>query len=106
MRAVTTSPLVMTYALEEFWESPGAAIYDRNTKADTYAPLGVRELWLVNPENEIVEAQNLKPAKKGRKGVYGAGRVFKRGERVESIVEPKFSPSVSEIRRAVPRKSK
>jgi len=109
MQAVTTSPLVKTYKLEEFWELPepkDGAIYDRNTKADAYAALGVRELWLVDPENEIVEARNLKPAKKGRKGVYGAGRVFKRGERGESKVAPKFSPSVSEICRAVPRKSK
>src|SRR5215208_901068 len=28
--------------------SPGSAIYDRNTKADTYAALGVRELWLID----------------------------------------------------------
>ena len=28
--------------------SPGSAIYDRNTKADTYAALGVKELWLVD----------------------------------------------------------
>jgi Uma2 family endonuclease len=26
--------------------SPGSAIYDRNTKADTYLVLGVKELWL------------------------------------------------------------
>lgn len=86
--------------------SPGAAIYDRNTKADTYAALGVRELWLVDPENETIEVRNLKRLKKGEKGSYGAGRVFKRGERVESKVLPKFSPSVSEICRAAPRKSK
>jgi hypothetical protein len=66
----------------------------------------VRELWLVDPENGIVEARNSKPVKKGQKGVYGVGRVFKRGERVESKVLPKFSPWVSEICRAVPRKSK
>jgi hypothetical protein len=46
------------------------------------------------------------PVKKGQKGVYGPGGVFTRGERVESKLLPKFSPSVSEIRRAVPRKSK
>jgi len=86
--------------------SPGTAIYDRNTKADTYAALGVRELWLVDPDNETVEVRNLKRMKKGEKGSYGVGRVFKRGERVESKVLPKFSPSVSEICRAVPRKSK
>ncbi len=28
--------------------SPGSAIYDRNTKADTYAALGVKELWLID----------------------------------------------------------
>ncbi|MGE0129142.1 MAG: Uma2 family endonuclease [Blastocatellales bacterium] len=86
--------------------SPGTAIYDSNTKADTYAALGVRELWLVDPENETIEVRNLKRAKKGEKGSYGAGRVFKRGERVESKVLPKFSPSVSEICRAAPRKLK
>jgi len=86
--------------------SPGTAIYDCNTKADTYAALGVRELWLVDPENGTVEVRSLKRVKKGGKSSYGVGRVFKRGERVESKVLPKFSPSVSEICRAVPRKSK
>src|SRR2546428_9779645 len=86
--------------------SPSTAIYDRNTKADTYAALGVRELWLVDPENGIVEAQNLKRVKKGEKSRYGVGRVFKRDERVESKALPKFSPWVSDICRAVPRKSK
>src|SRR5262245_40849675 len=86
--------------------SPSTAIYDRNTKADPYAALGVRELLLVDPENETVEVRNLRRAKKGQKGGYGAGRIFKRGERVESKVLPKFSPSVSEACRAVPRKSK
>src|SRR5215212_9684798 len=28
--------------------SPSSAIYDRNTKADSYAALGVKELWLVD----------------------------------------------------------
>ncbi len=86
--------------------SPGSAIYDRNTKADTYAALGVRELWLVDPDNETVEVRNLKRGKKGQKGSYGAGRIFKRGERVDSRVLPAFSPPVTEICRAVPRKSK
>ncbi len=86
--------------------SPGTAIYDRNTKADTYGALGVREFWLVDPENETVEVRHLMRAKKGQKGSYGPGRVFSRGEMVESKVFTKFSPSVTEICRAVPRKSK
>jgi Uma2 family endonuclease len=89
--------------------SPGSAIYDRNTKADTYAALGVRELWLVDPENQTVEVRNLRRLKRaGReeRGVYSTGKMYRRGDRVESKVPPAFSPSVSEICRAVPRKSK
>ena len=33
-------------------------IYDRTTKADTYLALGVRELWLVDPWNEIIEVRH------------------------------------------------
>jgi Uma2 family endonuclease len=35
--------------------SPGSAVYDRNTKADTYWALGVRELWLVDETARTVE---------------------------------------------------
>lgn len=37
--------------------SPGSAMYDRNTKADTYGALGVRELWLVDETDENVEVR-------------------------------------------------
>jgi Uma2 family endonuclease len=40
--------------------SPGSAIYDRNTKADTYAALGVRELWLIDEAAGIIEVRILK----------------------------------------------
>lgn len=39
--------------------SPGSAIYDRNTKADTYAALGVAELWLVDPQTRTIEQRVL-----------------------------------------------
>src|SRR5919112_4179561 len=35
--------------------SPSTAIYDRNTKADTYAALGVKELWLFDEGSGIIE---------------------------------------------------
>lgn len=40
--------------------SPGSAIYDRNTKADTYAALGVKELWLVDEASRLIEVRILK----------------------------------------------
>lgn len=82
--------------------SPGTAIYDRNTKADTYAALGVNELWLVDPDNQIIEVRNLKRSSK----IYGAGLIFSHGDRVESKILPGFSPSVNEIFDAIPYKSK
>src|SRR5262245_29101128 len=45
--------------------SPGSAIYDRNTKADTYAALGVKELWLVDDTAETIELRTLEGARYG-----------------------------------------
>ena len=62
--------------------SPGSAIYDRNTKADTYGALGVRELWLIDEKNQNVEVRN-------QTGTgFGTGVVFKGSERILSQVFP------------------
>lgn len=39
--------------------SPASATYDRTAKADTYAALGVRELWLVDIEGRSIEQRVL-----------------------------------------------
>src|SRR5204862_154097 len=39
--------------------SPSSAMYDRTAKADTYAALGVRELWLVDLERKAIEQRVL-----------------------------------------------
>jgi Uma2 family endonuclease len=39
--------------------SPGSAVYDRTAKADTYAALGVPELWLVDLERRTIEQRVL-----------------------------------------------
>jgi Uma2 family endonuclease len=39
--------------------SPSIAVYDRTAKADTYAALGVRELWLVDVEKRMIEQRVL-----------------------------------------------
>lgn len=38
---------------------PGSAVYDRTAKADTYAALGVPELWLVDLEQRSIELRVL-----------------------------------------------
>src|SRR5947209_6702631 len=60
--------------------SPGSAIYDRNTKADTYAALGVKELWLVDETEETVEVRKLEGSR------YGDGTVISRSARLTSAV--------------------
>jgi len=79
---VNFSPLSRRYTLEELWASPErddhahynliagylfivppeclgckTSVYDRTTKADTYLALGVRELWLIDPETETIEVR-------------------------------------------------
>jgi Uma2 family endonuclease len=56
--------------------SPGSAIYDRNTKSDTYAALGVRELWLVDETAKMIERRLLVGDRYHRIEVYQAGELF------------------------------
>jgi Uma2 family endonuclease len=71
--------------------SPGPAIYDRNTKADTYGALGVRELWLVDETGEEVEVR------RQTGDGFGEGRVFRRGEFIESGVWPDLRLNVEHL---------
>ena len=71
--------------------SPGSAIYDRNTKADTYAALGVKELWLVDETEETVEVRTLRGDR------YGEGQVFARGDQLTSIAIQGLMIAVTDI---------
>ena len=62
--------------------SPGSAIYDRNTKADTYGALGVGELWLVDETASTIEIR------RQTGGGFGVGTIYTRGERIASLVFP------------------
>ena len=69
--------------------SPGSAIYDRNTKADTYAALGVKELWLVDEASGIIELRTLEGVS------YGPSLVFERDDYLKSVVLAGFEVRVS-----------
>lgn len=71
--------------------SQGSAIYDRNTKADTYGALGVRELWLIDEAAQTVEVRR-------QTGTgFDEGRTFGRDERIESEVFPALALSVEQL---------
>ena len=71
--------------------SPGSAIYDRNTKADTYWALGVKELWLVDDASRTIEVRY-----RGQQSFEVVG-VFKPGDQVESRVISALSLAVAGI---------
>jgi Uma2 family endonuclease len=71
--------------------SPGSAIYDRNTKADTYAALGVKELWLVDEAFEQIEVRVLK------NNQYTRSVALKREERLSSVVLPDLEFEVGSV---------
>lgn len=71
--------------------SPGSAIYDRNTKADTYGALNVGELWLVDETGETVEVRN-----QTGQG-FDEGTIFKRGEQVISKIFPDLRLAVEQL---------
>lgn len=71
--------------------SPGSAIYDRNTKADTYAALGVKELWLVDEAFQIIEVRYPTPSGSG------VGKTYSRGDKLRSQVLPDFEFDVSRV---------
>src|SRR5437763_1164113 len=69
--------------------SPGSAIYDRNTKADTYGALGVRELWLIDETEQTVEVR-----RQTGDGVDD-GRVFSRVAQGEAAGFPTLKLSLA-----------
>ena len=71
--------------------SPSSSIYDRNTKADTYAALGVKELWLIDEATGTIEVRILED------GQFGASLVLKRDDRLNSTVLRGFEVRVGSV---------
>ena len=71
--------------------SPSSAIYDRNTKADTFAALGVKELWLVDESAGIIEVRTLKDER------YDAGVILERDDQMKSTVLANLEFRVSDV---------
>ena len=74
--------------------SRSTKVYDRTTKADTYLALGVRELWLVDPWNKVVEVRHA--SKIGEILVWKI-LSYTRGQSAKSRVLEGFEVSVSDL---------
>jgi Uma2 family endonuclease len=68
--------------------SPSNAVYDRRTKSDTYRAMGVRELWLIDPEAKDVEVRSFEA---------GRSQLYKVGDVLRSEVLPRIEIPVSAL---------
>jgi Uma2 family endonuclease len=71
--------------------SPGSAIYDRNTKSDTYAALSVKELWLIDETKESIELRVLHGS------VYDEREMLVKGDCLKSKIIPGLSVEVTKV---------
>lgn len=76
------------------FQSRSTKVYDRTTKADTYLALGVRELWLVDPWNDVIEVRHA--SKIGEIPVWKI-LSYSRGQHARSRVLEGFEVSVSDF---------
>ena len=74
--------------------SRSSKVYDQTIKADTYLALGVRELWLVDPWNSIIEVRYA-----SKKGEIKVWKMIKHshGHVAKSRVLEGFEVSVDEL---------
>lgn len=91
---VNTSPLVKTYTLEEFWalpEPPDHSKLELIAGVLYMTALDIKELWLVDETSETIEFRN-QTAK-----AFEAGVVFTKDEKLNSLVLPDLSLTVSQV---------
>ena len=74
--------------------SKSNATYDRTTKADTYLALGVRELWLVDPEAVTIEVRYA--TLRGDEPAWKSAR-YSTGDEARSRVLDGWQVSVDEL---------
>ena len=74
--------------------SESTAVYDRTTKAGNYLALGVKELWLIDSDNETIEIRNA-DAKDGI--LFWRKRLYAKGETAESKILENWKIAVSEV---------
>lgn len=84
----TSADIVFEYS------SKSTANYDRTTKADTYLGLGVRELWLIDSENALIEVRH---ARRKEDRPFWEVRRYQRGDWAESEVLKGWRVSVDRL---------
>jgi Uma2 family endonuclease len=74
--------------------SESTAVYDQTTKADTYLALGVKELWLIDSDNETIEIRN---PDEQEGSLFWQKRRYSKDETAESKVLKDWKVSIDEV---------
>jgi Uma2 family endonuclease len=74
--------------------SKSTANYDRTTKADTYLALGIRELWLIDSDNVLIEVRH---SRMREDRPFWEIRRYGKGESAESEVLKGWQVSVDQL---------
>lgn len=74
--------------------SESTAVYDQTTKADTYLALRVKELCLIDSDNETIEIRN---ADEQEGSLFWRKRRYAKGETAESRVLKDWKVSLDEV---------
>lgn len=77
--------------------SKSTATYDRTTKADTYLALGVRELWLVDPDTVSIEVRHALAASSSHELPRWESHIYTVGQWAESRVLTGWRVAVDEV---------
>jgi len=77
--------------------SKSTAAYDRTTKADTYLALGVRELWLVDPDTVSIEVRHALAASGSNQFPRWESHIYTAGQWAESRVLTGWRVAVDEV---------
>jgi Uma2 family endonuclease len=68
--------------------SPSSALYDRTTKSDTYRAMGIREMWLADPDTKEIEVRSFEVDKTS---------TYKRSDILRSLVLSEIQIPVANI---------
>jgi Uma2 family endonuclease len=74
--------------------SESSSIYDRSTKADTYLALGIKELWLLDPDNQTIEIRKAQ-LKDGTP--FWERRLYASGDAAESSFLEGWAVNVTDV---------
>lgn len=91
MKSIDTLDLNGTYSYADYLLSPGSTRKEMDDKYDVYEESGVKEYWLVEPNDEVVFVYVL------HDGKYIGLKPFTGGQALTSITLPEYTLELNQL---------